>query len=189
MRKLILASCSPRRKELLQEIVKSFRVFPSKYEEDMTLNMLPERLAIHLSEGKAKDVATHFPDAIILAADSFIVLGVRVLGKPKDLAHARRMLSLLRGKAHDVVTGLTLLDSATNKKLQKAVVTKVVMKNFTNEQIEKYITTHDVLDKAGSYAIQEIGDNFIDHIEGSESNIIGLPLKETKEALEEFGAI
>lgn len=189
MKQLILASGSPRRKELLAEITSEFTVVPSDYEEDMTLKMDPMHLALHLSEGKAQEVAKHFPDAIIIAADTFVVVDDKVLGKPKDLEDAKQMLKKESGKAQIVITGFTILDSTTHKKIQKAVQSKVFMKELTDEQINDYVTTHNVLDKSGSYAIQEIGDTFVEKIEGSFTNIMGLPVEEITDALHAMDVI
>ena len=187
MKQLILASGSPRRKELLSQIVQDFVVVPSGYEEDMTLRKSPDELALHLSEGKAQDVAKKYPDAVILSADTFVVVGKEVLGKPKDLEDAQKMLKKESGKMQRVITGFTVLESIGTKKKQEVVVSKVFMKSLSEEEIAMYVTTHEVLDKSGSYAIQEIGDKFVEKIEGSYTNIMGLPVEEIKRMLEEFG--
>lgn len=186
MAHVILASGSPRRKELLGQILKDFDVIPSSYEEDMTLKKDPQELALHLSEGKAEDVANHFPDAIVIGVDTFVVVDDEMLGKPKDLEDAKLMLAKESGKAQFVISGVTILQKSEHKKKQCAVVTKVFFKNLTAEQITQYVSTHEVLDKSGSYAIQEIGEMFVDKIEGSYTNIMGLPVDEVKDLLREF---
>lgn len=187
MKNLILASGSPRRKELLAEIVKEFEVIPSSYDEDMTLEKTPEELALHLSEGKAQDVALKYQDAIILSADTFVVVEGEVLGKPTDREDAKKMLRKESGKKQQVISGVTILESNTGKKLERLVVSYVYMRELSDEEIAEYVTTHEVLDKSGSYAIQEIGDKFVEKIEGSFTNIMGLPVEEVKEMLQEFG--
>lgn len=187
MKNLILASGSPRRKELLAEIVKEFAVIPSSYDEDMTLEKTPEELALHLSEGKAQDVALKYQDAIILSADTFVVVEGEVLGKPMDREDAKKMLRKESGKKQQVISGVTVLESNTGKKLERLVVSYVYMRELSDEEIAEYVTTHEVLDKSGSYAIQEIGDKFVEKIEGSKTNIMGLPVEEVKEMLQEFG--
>lgn len=188
MHQIILASGSPRRKELLSQIVKDFTVVQSTYEEDMTLKMDPQKLALHLSYGKAEEVAGHFPEAIVIAADTFIIVDEKPLGKPIDLEDAKAMLRIESGKEQIVVTGLTIMQRLTKKKAQRIVLSRVFMKYLSDEEINEYVTTHNVLDKSGSYAIQEIGDKFIEKVQGSYTNIMGLPLEEVKEILKgEFG--
>jgi septum formation protein len=187
MKKLILASGSPRRKELLAQIVKEFEVIPSSYEEDMTLSKTPEELALHLSLGKAEDIAKKFPDAIILAADTFVQVENELLGKPIDLEDAKKMLRKESGKVQKVISGVVIIDGSTRKTTQDVVVSEVYMKNLSDEEISEYVTTHQVLDKSGSYAIQEIGEKFVEKIEGSFTNIMGLPMERVKELLIEFG--
>jgi septum formation protein len=187
MKQLILGSGSPRRKELLAEIVQDFDVIPSNFEEDMTLPLPPEDLALRLSEGKAQDVAKRYTNAIILAVDTFVIVDGELLGKPKDIEDAKKMLRKESGKKQQIISGLTVLDTTNGRKLQKVVVSEVVMRNLLVEEIAEYVTTHEVLDKSGSYAIQEIGDKFVEKIEGSFTNIMGLPIEEVKEMLKEFG--
>ena len=187
MTQVILASGSPRRKELLKEIIEDFVVIPSDFEEDMTINMDPQKLAIYLSEGKAQDVAKHFPDAIVLGIDTFVVVKDEIQGKPKNIEDAKQMLAKESGKEQVVISGVTIIRKNANRKKQRSVVTKVWFKKLTEEQITEYVTTHEVLDKSGSYAVQEIGESFVERIEGSYTNIMGLPVEEVKEMLEEFG--
>ena len=187
MAQIILASGSPRRKELLAEIVRDFIVIPSSYNEDMTLKMDPQKLALYLSDGKAEDVAKHFPDAIIIAADTFVTIDNEILGKPKDLEEAKKMLRKESGKEQLVITGLTVMSKLVKKKIQKVVLSKVYMRELTEDEIEEYVTTHEVLDKSGSYAIQEIGDKFVIKVAGSYTNIMGLPVEDIREVLSQFG--
>lgn len=186
-RSIILASASPRRRELLKLVGLPFAVDPSDYEEDMTLGRPPLSLARHLSYQKAKAVAPKYDDALIIAADTFIVFKGRLLGKPHTPAEARKMLALLSGKSHAVITGFTLLDTKTKRRLSRAVETKVWFKKLTAEEIDAYVRTKEPLDKAGAYAIQGLGSLIVRKIEGDYFNVIGLPLNALAEGLKKFG--
>lgn len=186
MKPLVLASSSPRRQELIKKLNMPFIVDPSSFEEYFDMGKSPEELTIELSIGKAKDVAKHHPDSIILAADTFVVLEGKYLGKPKDRKDAEEMLSFQSGKRQEVVTGFTLLDTSTEKMLSKAVATQVYFNKLTKEQINEYLNKNTFLDKAGAYAIQEVGDTFIEKIEGDLDNVVGLPVEEVKSALAQF---
>ena len=186
MKKIILASGSPRRKELLDKTGILFEVIPNVYEEDMSMNLSPIELAIFLSKGKAEDVANKNPNAIVIGADTFVVLGDQILGKPHTKDKAKETLSMLRGKQHSVITGFTIIEKSLNKSISKAVETKVYFKNLTNEEIEDYVNTGEPLDKGGSYAIQGIGKKLVEKIEGDYSNIVGLPVNDVLKALKEF---
>lgn len=187
MRKIILASSSPRRKEILSKSGLPFEIVPSNYEEDMTLAMEPNELAKHLSSGKAEDVAEKSPDAIVIGADTFVSIEGHILGKPHTEARAKEMLKLLSGSVHSVFTGYTIIDTKSKKKISKAVETVVYFKNLSEQDIEGYIDTGEPLELAGAYAIQSIGSMFIEKIDGNYSNIMGLPLFHIVEDLKEFG--
>ncbi|KKP86489.1 MAG: Maf-like protein, septum formation protein, partial [Parcubacteria group bacterium GW2011_GWC1_35_8] len=128
MRKIILASTSPRRKELLEKAGLIFDVIPSNYEEDMTLDLIPEELAKFLSKGKAIDVAKNFNDAIIISADTFVSLDDKIIGKPHTEEKAKITLKTLSGKTHSVFTGFTIIDTKKDKIVSKVVETKVSFK-------------------------------------------------------------
>jgi len=187
MKKLILASGSPRRKELLEKIGLEFEVIPSKYEEDMDLDMQPLELAKHLSLGKAKDVAKDQKNAVVIGADTFIVFKGKVLGKPKDIEDAKRLLKELSGISHSVITGFSIVDTLSGKEVSKAVETKVYFKKLSDELIGNYVKTGEPLDKAGSYAIQGLGGILIEKIEGDYYNMVGLPISSLVEELDKFG--
>ena len=178
MRKIILASSSPRRKELLRQIGLDFEIDPSKYEEDMTLKMAPTKLAEHLSLGKAQDVAKKYGDAIVIGADTIIALGKTVFGKPKTPERAREMLKNISGKVHLVITGFTIIDTKTGKTITISVKTKVYFKKLSQQEIDAYVVTGEPLDKGGAYAIQMIGGIFVEKVEGDFFNIVGLPIFE-----------
>jgi nucleoside triphosphate pyrophosphatase len=187
MKRIILASASPRRKELLEKIGLKFEVEPSNYAEDMHSTLSPDELARAMSLEKAKVVAGKHKNAIVIAADTFIVFRGKILGKPNTSAEARRMLMRLRGKCHSVITGFTIVDTDKDKVLTKSVETVVYIKNLTPEEIDAYVKSGEPLDKAGAYAIQGLGSVIVEKIEGDYFNVIGLPVSVLAEGLKEFG--
>lgn len=186
-RKIILASASPRRKEILELTGLKFSIDAGDYEEDMSLRLKPHQLAKFLSSEKAKTIAVKHTNALVIAADTFIVFKDHLLGKPHTKEEARRMLTLLSGKAHSVITGFTIIDTNTRKKHSTSVETKVYFRKLTVFEIEAYIKTGEPLDKAGAYAIQGIGAIIVKKIEGDYFNVMGLPLSSLTEALKKFG--
>lgn len=191
MIKIILASASPRRKELLEKTGIPFIVEVSDYKEDMNLKLKPLELAKELSRGKAEAVARNHKDEdlLIIGADTFVVLKGKILGKPHTPERAKKMIKEMSGKAHSVITGFTIIDAKSGKEISKAVESKVVFRKLTNEEIENYVKTGEPLDKAGAYAIQEFGAVLIERIEGDYTNIVGLPLPALIEELRKFGII
>lgn len=185
--KIILASTSPRRSELLKQIGLDFTVMPSQYEEDMTLKMSPKNLAKTLAYGKAKDLVGKVKEGIIIGVDTFLVLGSRRIGKPKDSQDALKILQTLSGKTIKVYSGIAIIDSATGKELVDYEITKVKFKKLSKEEIEHYVKTGEPLDKAGAFAIQGMGAIFISSIKGCYSNVIGLPLHNLYKNLQKFG--
>ena len=186
MKRVILASASPRRKELLEKIGLKFEVEPSNYAEDMHSKLRPDELAKSISLGKAKVVASKHKNAIVIAADTFIVFRGKIMGKPNTEAEARKMLMRLRGKSHSVITGFTILDTDRNKVLTKSVETIIHIKKLTSEEIDAYVRSKEPLDKAGAYAIQGLGSVIVERIEGDYFNVMGLPLSALAESLKEF---
>lgn len=186
MKKIILASTSPRRKEIFSKLKLPFEVQDSNYEEDMTLEMLPEKLAEFLSLGKAEAVAIKNNNAVIIAADTFVVFENKLLGKPKNREHAKEMLKMLSGKENQVVTGVTIIDTDTGKINSFHSTTKVFFDEISSEIIDAYVNTGEPLDKAGAYAMQEIGALLINRIEGDFFNAMGLPLKRLVKELKDF---
>jgi septum formation protein len=172
---IILASQSPRRKELLTAMGLSFEVVSSDYEEDMTLPLAPLELAKVLSKGKAEAVADKFPAHLIIAADTFVVLGDEILGKPGTSERATEMLNKISGQTLSVITGVTVLETESGESKSESLESKVHMKRFTSNQIKTYVATGEPLDKAGAFAIQGEGASLIDSIEGDFNNIVGLP--------------
>jgi len=187
MKKIILASASPRRKQLLEQIGLKFEIDPSNYEEDMTLKMKPSKLAEFLSLGKAKDVAARHKDSIIISADTIVAVDDEVFGKPKTSEKAKYMLQKLSGRAHSVITGFTIIDTKTNKQLSKSVETKVYFKDISDKEMGTYISTGEPLDKGGSYAIQGLAALFVEKVDGDFFNIVGLPIFELVHELKNFG--
>jgi len=187
MKKIILASASPGRKLLLEQIGLKFKIVPSDFKEDYSQKLKPKALAKKLSFGKAKTVAEKHKGAIIIGADLFVVFKDKLMGKPKDKKDAYRMLNELNGKCHSVITGITVMDSGTGKYLSKAVETKLYLKKLTPAEIKAYVATGEPIGKGGGYAIQGLGAVLIKKVVGDYTNIIGLPISELTEMLKEFG--
>lgn len=187
MKKIVLASASPRRKEILSVTGLPFIVEPSDYEEKLDHTVNPHDLAKNLSMGKARNIAGKYRNALIIAADTFIVSTGKLLGKPHTSDEARKMLTLLNGKTHSVITGYTILDTETGKKITRSVETKVWFRKMSLEEIEAYVNTGEPLDKAGGYAIQGLGAMIVKKIEGDYLNVVGLPLFDLAESLKKFG--
>ena len=164
-----------------------FKVDPGDYQEDMSIPLDPHRLSRFLSLEKAKDVAARHRDALIIAADTFIVFRGGLLGKPHTEREARRMLLMLSGRRHSVITGFTILDTASGKRLSRSVETTVFFRKLTGKEIDAYVKSGEPLDKAGAYAIQGLGAIVVRKIEGDYFNVIGLPLNALAEGLKKFG--
>jgi septum formation protein len=187
MRKIVLASASPRRKKLLEQIGLQFEVDPSFIQETVEPGVPPPKLAVIMALAKAKAVAGRHRDAVIIAADSFIVIDGRILGKPHTPEEACRMLGDLSGRSHSAITGLAVVDTATGRTISRSTETRVYMKRLTPEEIDAYVSTGEPLDKAGAYAIQGRGAVLIENIEGDYNNVVGLPLAVLAGALKDFG--
>jgi len=187
--KLILASNSPRRIELLSEITKDFSVEASTVDETKICETRPEKFALLASELKAKDVGDKDPEAIVIGADTVVVIDGRMFGKPNNIKEAKRMLSELSGRVHEVMTAVTLYNGASGKMTASLKTTNVKFKKLTAKDIEDYLQKVDVLDKAGAYAIQEYGEVLVENIAGDRDNVIGLPTGMLKRMLDEFTRI
>ena len=175
---LILASTSPRRKELLTLAGIPFTIVPSPAEEpEPDFGELPAAYAARMARLKAAAVARAHPDAVVLGADSVVAVGDVILGKPRDVADAKRMLGLLSGRVHQVVTGCALFGLAAEPEVF-TVATDVHMTPLSEEAIAAYVATGEPMDKAGAYAIQGKAAAFITEIHGSYTNVVGLPLAE-----------
>jgi septum formation protein len=187
MRIIILASASPRRKELLEKIGLKFKIEPSNYEEYTHSGLEPHELARKISLGKAEDIASRYKNAIVIAADTLVVFGDQILGKPHTENAARKMLEAINGKAHSVITGFSIIDCDVQKTLSRSVETRVYVKELTLAEISTYVKSREPLDKTGAYAIQGLGAVIVEQIEGDYFNVVGLPLSALTEALKEFG--
>lgn len=185
---LVLASGSPRRRELLAEAGYAFRVESPEVEENEDTRLPVRRLTSENAALKASAVADRSPGSVVLAADTLVLLGDRVLTKPLDLAEADEMLAALAGRAHEVYTAVALRQAATGRSLDFTVTTRVRFKPLTPKQRAAYHALVDPLDKAGAYAAQEHRDRIIEDIGGSFSNVVGLPMDEVAAALRDgFG--
>ncbi|HNY36227.1 MAG TPA: Maf family protein [Candidatus Pacearchaeota archaeon] len=187
MKKIVLASTSPRRKEILLKTGLSFDIQESNYEEDMNLQMSPGELSEYLSLGKAKSVTDKNNDAIVIAADTFVVYNNKCLGKPKTEVLAREMLNMLNGRENNIITGVTIIDTSNNHMVSFHETTKVFMKKMSPETIEAYIKTGEPLERAGGYSIQDMGAILIEKIDGDFFNAMGLPINRLAEELKNFG--
>ena len=176
--KIVLASQSPRRVELLKEISTQFEVVPSSIEEVLDPGLRPEENAQNLARAKAESIAPSFPDCWVIGADTLVTLDHEIFGKPEDEEDAKRILKKLSGREHTVVTGICVV--GPEKSLDKAVVSQIKIKPLTDQEIEDYIATGEPMDKAGAYAIQGKGSFMVRSFFGSKNNIIGLPLDELK---------
>jgi septum formation protein len=185
-RTIILASGSPRRKELLDKIGLTFKVDPSDASESLRLDLPPEGMAKAISLEKALKVASKYANAVIIAADTFGIFRGKMIGKPATADEAKLMLSRLSGKSHRVITGYTVLDTVTKKVTTHSVETLVYFKKLTSEEIENYIKSGEPLDKAGAYGIQGLGSIIVEKIKGDYYNVMGLPICALVESLKKF---
>lgn len=183
---VILASNSPRRRELLTQIGLTFTVSPADADESVLPGESPEVYAVRVALEKARIAAERAGEGIVIAADTIVVVGDSILGKPADANEAAGMLALLAGKEHRVVTALAVMDAATARTVTRISVTKVWFRDLTEQEIKNYVATGEPLDKAGAYGIQERGALLVDKIEGCYSNVVGLPLSLLGEMLREF---
>jgi septum formation protein len=187
MKRIILASTSPRRKQLLAQKGIIFEAIPGDYEEDMALPLPPRELAMHLALGKAQSVAQKEKNALVIGADTFISLDETVLGKPKTVERARKMIHAMNGRSHSIITGFAIVDTENSKTFTDVVETKVFFKQLSDEDIEEYLAVSDALDRAGAYAVQEHGgEMLIDRFEGDFANAMGFPVDNVLAALKKF---
>ena len=202
MSQIILASASPRRKELLEQIGLEFEICPAKGEEVIT-KTIPEEVVMELSKQKAEEVAamvysfgenhqdiTTPSDILVIGADTVVAYDGKILGKPKDEADAKRMITMLAGNTHSVFTGVTLVLIDKSGKVGELVFyekTDVTMYPMTEVEIDRYIATGEPMDKAGSYAIQGKCAIHIEKIEGDYNNVVGLPIARIYQELKNIG--
>ena len=187
MTRIILASASPRRKLLLEQLIgDGFQALTSSYAEETKEEMSPEELVTYHSIGKARDVARHFKDCIVISADTVVVCGEEIMGKPENENMARKMLHKISGQRIQAITGVTVMDSGNNRELSEYESTDVWIKTLSEEDIESYISSGEPFGKAGAFAIQGKGARFVAHIEGNLSNVVGLPLPRLERMLKEL---
>lgn len=183
--RLVLASASPRRADLLRAAGISFDVFPVDIDEGFHKGEKPEHAVARVAQAKAMAALASRPDAIVLGADTTVVARGEVLAKPADAADAGRMLRLLSGRTHEVLTGVCL--SSKHRRLLHVDSTRVRMAQLGDTEIDWYVSTGEPFGKAGGYAVQGLASRFIEGIDGSYSNVVGLPISSVYELLKELG--
>lgn len=184
---IILASNSPRRRELLRQIGVPFSVAPADVDEDIMPGEAAETYATRVARDKARIAAARIHVGIVIAADTIVVLDNEILGKPADSTDAARMLEKLSGRVHRVITAIVIKDAGTGRELEKSAETRVWFRNLSPVEIASYVESGEPLDKAGAYGIQERGALLVDRIEGCYYNVVGLPLSILVELLQEIG--
>lgn len=187
-KRIILASQSPRRHELIKKLNIEFDVILPTFEEKLSSDDYSDQIIKKLSLSKALSVLENkISNSLVISADTVVVFENKIFGKPKDEKHAKEMLQKLSGNTHFVVTAVSVIDSDTKKSITKLTKTYVTFQKLSDELIDKYIKEKRPLDKAGAYGIQEMGEEFIKNVDGELDNVIGLPTKTLKNILEEFG--
>ncbi|MFZ2054068.1 MAG: 23S rRNA (uracil(1939)-C(5))-methyltransferase RlmD [Candidatus Aminicenantales bacterium] len=183
---VILASRSPRRQELLKKIRVAFQVVPSGVDENKFRENDPLRFALGAAEAKARDVGEKHPSSLIIAADTVVNLGDEVFGKPGDRTEAREILRRLSGRRHRVITAVALFRKEEERLLTGYEISYVTFRTLSDQEINGYLASSEFLDKAGSYAVQEVGDAFVEKLEGDYENVVGFPVARVKKLLDEF---
>jgi septum formation protein len=186
---LVLASISPRRKAILKQIGIPFEPVGSMVAETLYNETQPEDIACHIATQKVESIQTYYNNRWILGADTIVVINKTIFGKPKNPGECRDMLHLLKGKTHDVITGFCIHDPERQLVHLEAVMTKVKIKELSDIEIAAYIKTGEPFGKAGAYAIQGIGSFMIEKINGSYTNVVGLPVFEVVNALVTYGGL
>lgn len=183
---IVLASASPRRRELMARVAPEFRVYPTDVDESAIAEKDPLAFAIAAAVIKAKRAAEAFSEAVVIGADTVVALGLRVLGKPADREDARTMLRALSGRRHRVITGLAFYRRAEDRLFTDYDLTYVTFRVLTEAMIEGYLDQGTFLDKAGAYAVQEIGDAFVARLKGDYDNVVGFPVEKVRRMLARF---
>jgi septum formation protein len=187
--RLILASKSPRRRYLLEQVGLQFAVIHSNFDENSIPLSSPESYVRRLAEAKAKDISKRHTDSWVIAADTMVAIDNTLLGKPGSRPEARKMLRSLSGKTHQVLTGFCICCEETGRLFSETVKTDVCIKELTELQINWYINSEEPFDKAGAYAIQGIGTFLVKQIHGSYTNVVGLPVCEVLDFLINAGVV
>lgn len=180
---IILASASPRRKEILENANVKFKIITSNIDEFALDDESPCQMAMRLAFEKGIDIASKQKSDLVISADTIVVLDNNILGKPKDEIEAREMITNLSGTTHQVITGVSLINLDENKKIIDYVISNVKFKNLSEEEISDYIKTKESLDKAGAYGIQGYGAMLVEEIQGDYFNIVGLPISKLSDLL------
>jgi septum formation protein len=184
---VILASASPRRHDLLAQLAVPFTVMPADIEEHPLLHETPRTYVLRVAKDKANAIAQRFPDAVVLGADTAVIIDQRILGKPTGVEDAKRMLTQLSGRLHQVITGLACLQYRRQFCRQVSVCTAVRFRKLSAAEIERFVATDKPFDKAGAYAIQGQAAAFVEKLDGCYTNVVGLPLSHTAELLRAAG--
>jgi septum formation protein len=187
MKSIVLASASPRRKQLLKQIGLDFRVVPSDIDERLNPRYKPRKQAEVFSLEKAEAVLRNVKEGVVIAADTLIAIGEEILVKPKDVMDAKRMIRKLSGREHSVFTGFTVIDAGSKKKVTKSVETRVWFRTLSAKDISRYIYKENPIGFAGAYKIQGYGCLLVEKIEGDYFNVVGLPLSALARELRRFG--
>ena len=190
MKRIILASSSIRRQELMQWLGVPFEIFPSDFaEENVRFADFddPEDYVATIATGKALVVAQRYPNALVIASDTTVYLGGKVYGKPKNLDDARKTLSALRDRKHTVYTAIVMHDGETGEKRIEVVTSDVIFLKFSDDELDQYIGTSEPYNKAGGYALQGFAKRFVQDVQGSAMNVIGFPLMTVRDMLENLG--
>ncbi|OEH91461.1 Maf family protein [Bacillus solimangrovi] len=185
MKRLVLASSSPRRRALLEKFGYTFLLAPSKSEEKMDPHATPIEVVQSLAQQKAEEIAHVYPNDIVLGADTVVVYNEKILGKPADEEEAKKMLNMLSGQLHTVYTGVAIVNNGHVNTFCSS--TNVRFRNLTRSEINAYVQTGEPFDKAGAYGIQELGGAFVQEIQGDYMNVVGLPLVKVLEELRLLG--
>jgi len=184
---IILASASKKRSELLTSCGIKHKVFPSKIKEDFKISRLPHRIAMLNAERKAEEVSKRFNRGFIIGADTIVLLNKKIVGKPKDSAHAKRILKEMSGRSILVYTGLCIIDLKNKRKILDYEKSKVKVRNIDDSQFLRYFELLSPYDKAGGFTIERVGSFIFDDIKGSYFNILGLPLSKLRDMFEKIG--
>lgn len=176
MRKIILASGSENKKKLIESIGLNFLIEKSEYEEDMSEKLPAIKLAKKLALGKAQNVAKRHKNAIIIGADTFGIINNKFIGQAKTPKEAKKILKLLSGRKHKIITGIAIIDTQKNRIICDHDISQVWIKKLSTKEIDSYIKTKEPMFRASAYAIQKLGSVFIEKIDGNHMGIIGLPI-------------
>jgi septum formation protein len=182
---LILASGSPRRKELLQQIHLSFSIEISNADESFSQGQTPDDVVMELARRKAVSIAAKHPGSFVIGSDTVVVYNGEILGKPSDPEHAKEMLRMLSGRTHSVYTGVSIVKDQSEKMFYKK--TEVTFWELTEEEIDMYAASGEPLDKAGGYGIQGLGAFLVKEIQGDYFSVVGLPISQVYRSLKEMG--